>query len=370
MLGKALQNVRRLFPDRAPPPTRPQPWSPLGTSPSSRDRIFKIDPSTRQQLCPSDTSARTSLSGYPDSPTTVPPGLGDGTLAVVSAARSGQYPPLLAEQRPCLFAGVVTVDDTSFTTKIKIQSGLAAMQLEYVALSDKGSAQTFIKTHAFDSVKRVGAASATCERYIPPRSWGGFGMSPSLETSVTAVRLSVQFFDGDKPTASLAVWAYVVLSEAMQHDVLLGRDSWMQFQDRSYRTLAPCSITNRVLGELTLPLLRLQGATAFVPDSWAHPESFHLLAGDNGNSISRDHRLVDIDLVRSNGVPALAGCYLLNMLLAATDFSAEERIVENGRLIPLAGAADLDPGALLDTSSSPLRRVSLVAVLSDASAPS
>ena len=38
--------------------------------------------------------------------------------------------------------------------------------------------------------------------------------------------------------------------------------------------------------------------------------------------------------------------------------------------IPLAGTADLDPGALLGTSPSPLLRVVLKAVLSDASAPS
>ena len=145
----------------------------------------------------------------------------------------------------------------------------------------------------------------------------------------------------------------------MQHDVLLGRDSWMRFQDRSYRTLAPCPINNRVLGELMLSLPGLQDATAFVPDYSAHPESFHLLyAGDTGVTLSRDHRLVDVDLVRSNGAPALAGCYLVNRLHAATGFSAEERIVENGRrFIPLAGVADLDPGALLDTFSSPLVRV-------------
>ena len=102
----------------------------------------------------------------------------------------------------------------------------------------------------------------------------------------------------------------------MQHDVLLGR---------SYTTLVPCSMTNRVLGELTLSLPGLQGATAFVPDSSAHPESFHLLyAGDTGITLSRDHRLVDVDLVRSNGSPALAGCYLVNMLHAATDYFAEE----------------------------------------------
>ena len=106
-LGEALQNVRRLFRDRAPPPTRPQPLSPQGTSPSSRYRIFKVDPSTRQQLCPSDTAAVASLSGYSDSPTNVPSDHGGDVLEVMSAPRSGQLPPLLAEQGPCLVAGIV-----------------------------------------------------------------------------------------------------------------------------------------------------------------------------------------------------------------------------------------------------------------------
>ena len=38
----------------------------------------------------------------------------------------------------------------------------------------------------------------------------------------------------------------------MQHDVLLGRDSWVRFNDRSYRTLAPRPENNRALGELML----------------------------------------------------------------------------------------------------------------------
>ena len=50
--------------------------------------------------------------------------------------------------------------------------------------------------------------------------------------------------------------------------------------------------------------------------------------------------------------------------------STEKHIVENGRqLIPLADVADLEPGALLDTSSSPLLRVPLEVVLSDTPAP-
>ena len=58
-------------------------------------------------------------------------------------------------------------------------------------------------------------------------------------------------------------------------------------------------------------------------------------------------------------------------MLHATDiFSTEEHIVENGRqVIPSAGVADLEPSALLGTSSSPLLRVPLEAILSNTPAP-
>ena len=123
----------------------------------------------------------------------------------------------------------------------------------------------------------------------------------------------------------------------------------------------------RVLGELTLSPPGLHGATEFVPDSSAHHESFHLLCEDDaGITLSRNDGLVEVDLVRSNDAPALAGCYLVDMMHAADNFSAEERVVENDRqLISLADVADLEPDSLLGTSSSPLLRVTLEDTLSD-----
>ena len=53
-------------------------------------------------------------------------------------------------------------------------------------------------------------------------------------------------------------------------------------------------------------------------------------------------------------------------MYAAADFFTENHVVEVGRqLIPLAGVADLEPGALLGTSPGPLQRVPLKTVLSD-----
>ena len=71
------------------------------------------------------------------------------------------------------------MDHSSFTTKIKIHSGPVAVQLDCVALLDKGSSQTFINTHALKSMERVGVAAAICERHTLPRSWGAMA-SPHL----------------------------------------------------------------------------------------------------------------------------------------------------------------------------------------------
>ena len=58
------------------------------------------------------------------------------------------------------------------------------------------------------------------------------------------------------------------------------------------------------------------------------------------------------------------------MLHATDNFFMEEQIVENGRqFIPLAGVANLEAGALLGTSSDPLLRVPLEAILFDIPAP-
>ena len=73
----------------------------------------------------------------------------------------------------------------------------------------------------------------------------------------------------------------------------------------------PAQKTTGFLGELTLSLPGLHGATAFVADSSTCPESFHLLyAGDAGITLPREHQLIDVHLVCRNGAPALAGCYL------------------------------------------------------------
>ena len=115
--------------------------------------------------------------------------------------------PSLVGSEMCIrdsVGGTVTLYDVSFTTKIAIHSGGDAIApYRCVVLLDTGSPQTFIRRDVLDRMLLVGAASAACQRSCSPRSWGGFGESPSLRTS-TSIRLSVHFFRANEPTCSLA----------------------------------------------------------------------------------------------------------------------------------------------------------------------
>lgn len=61
-------------------------------------------------------------------------------------------------------------------------------------------------------------------------------MFAPLRTSVR-VRLNIQFLRDNEPTASLAAKAFVILKAAMPLGLLLGRDRWMRFAQRTYTTL-------------------------------------------------------------------------------------------------------------------------------------
>ena len=160
----------------------------------------------------------------------------------------------------------------------------------------------------------VGAASSACERSCSPRSWGSFGESAPLPTA-THIRLSVQFFHEKGPTCSLAVWACVVPPSVMQHAVLLGRDSWMRFNNRSYGALPPHPLGNRVLGELTLSHYATTGVAAYAVDPAASNGAFYLRYDcTTGVTLSDEPQLLAVNLVRSNGSPSLTRNYFVDIL--------------------------------------------------------
>ena len=129
LLGKALQIVRQRLRDRAPPPVRRQHASPpRGDSPAqSRDYIFEVDPSFEERLSACD--APTAPSGYSAILPNVPPDRGGDVFSVTTTAgHIAQNVKPLVEQGPCLVPGIITMDHSSFTTKIKIHSGPSSSQ--------------------------------------------------------------------------------------------------------------------------------------------------------------------------------------------------------------------------------------------------
>ena len=82
----------------------------------------------------------------------------------------------------------------------------------------------------------------------------------------------------------------------MQHAVRLGRDSWMRFNTRSYRALPPRPND--------------KGMSGYATDPTVTDDGFHLLYdGTVGVTLSDEPQLLEVNLVRSNGSPALTGHY-------------------------------------------------------------
>ena len=143
------------------------------------------------------------------------------------------------------------MDDVTFTTLLLLTSGASVTsQSRCRALLDTESPQSFIHQGAFEQMVATGAADESYVRSTPPRSWSGFGSQEPLNTK-RQTRLTVQFYHNNTPSASLAVWIYIVPNRTMRCPLLLDRDSWMRFHSRFYQTLTPAS-DDRVFGELTL----------------------------------------------------------------------------------------------------------------------
>lgn len=102
-------------------------------------------------------------------------------------------------------------------------------------------------------------------------------------------------------TCSLTVSACVVPPLVLRHVVLLGRDSWMRFTTRFYRSLPPQPPDNQVLGEPTLSHHASTGLSACTIDPIASGGGFHLrYDGTVGVALSDEPQLLAVNLVRSS----------------------------------------------------------------------
>ena len=267
------------------------------------------------------------------------------------------------------------MDDATFTTLLSLYSGVSATsRFNCGALLNTGSPQSFIHQGAFHQRIATGAADASCVRSTTPRTWSGIGSRQLLSTHRQA-RMTVQFNHNGTPSASLAVWMYIVSNETMRCPLLLGRDSWMRFHPRSYQTLSP-QPDSRIFGELTLSLCddNLGSGAAYIRNRKASDAAYHLVYDGQGVSLADSPQLIPVNLVRLDGSPARTGHYMVDLFPVHDDSNPSERFVSSGRqLIPLTGYQDLKPGDVLGTASSPLLRVPLEAltlydVLADVSA--
>ena len=79
--------------------------------------------------------------------------------------------------------------------------------------------------------------------------------------------------------------------------------------------------------------------------------------------MSDEPQLLEVNLVRSNGSPALPGQYLVDMLPQPGIRSMQKHFVASGRQVfPLTGVADLELGDLVGVAHAPLLRVPLDAL--------
>ena len=85
----------------------------------------------------------------------------------------------------------------------------------------------------------------------------------------------------------------------MQRAVLLGRDSWMRFNNRSYRSLPPRPSDHRTFGELELSHHAPAGVRAYAINPVASGGSFHLrYDGAVGVTLSDEPQLLAVNLVK------------------------------------------------------------------------
>ena len=80
-------------------------------------------------------------------------------------------------------------------------------------------------------------------------------------------------------------------------------------------------------------------------------------------ALSDEPQLLAVNLVRSNGSPALTGQYFVD-ILPQPDFRSGQKhfVVSRRQVLPLTDVADLEPGDLVGVVGAPLVRVPLGAL--------
>ena len=351
LLGQILEHVRETL-DRETMQQSPDPLPPDTARPVNHpsDTVFEVDPATRTRLNtasvgedPHNAIPSALIDSVPD----------DHAPEVLSTYGSHTDKALVPEQGPDLVSGTVTIYDDTFTTLPSLTSGASATSpYRCHALLDTGSPQSFIHQGAFDQMVATGAADESYVRATTPRSWRCFGSQELLSMNRQA-RMTIQFYHNNTPSASLAVWMYIVPKKTMRCPLLLGQDSWMRFHTRSCQTLAPTH-DGRIFGELTLSHTfsnAHNSATAYIYSCETPDAAHHLIYDGQGMTLTTAPHLVPVNLVRLDGSPALTGHYMADTATTHDDQGPFEHFVASGRqTISFTGLRDLEPEDILDTA--------------------
>ena len=148
--------------------------------------------------------------------------------------------------------------------------------------------------------------------------------------------------------------------------------SSVSLNTRSYRSPPPPRPPDqRIFGEPTSSHHAPTGLSAFVPDPLASGGGFHLLYdGADSVPLSGEAQLLSVNIVRSNGLSALIGHYLVETLPQPGLVFSDEHFVALGRqVLPMVAAADLEPGDLLGVVHVPLMRAPIDAIQGEDSVP-
>ena len=131
----------------------------------------------------------------------------------------------------------------------------------------------------------------------------------------------------------------------------------MRLKSRSYRSFPPRPSDQRVFGELTPSYHAPTGASAFLPDTLASNQGFHLrYHGTDRVTLSNEPQLLAANLVRSDGLSALTGHYPAEML-PQPDFFLPNNILplQGDRSSPSVARQTLSPGTFWESPTPSAR---------------
>ena len=221
------------------------------------------------------------------------------------------------------------MDHSSFTTTASIHGGRkATKKYKSVALLDSGSPSSFVTDAVINEMWQEGAASPDMITVGKPRRWSGFTDSTkALETNHPAC-LSVQIHREQKSTEQIRLCCHAVPPMVQQHDLLLGRDSFLKYEHHTYGTLS--KHTGRsVVGELELRQENLQNVVVLIQPANTENDLHLRCVGEVTVSLTPWPCMLKVMLIRSDNTQAMTGSYFVQ-ICDDWNLNEDEMVVREG----------------------------------------